>query len=180
MKFKSLIFPFLIAILGCTFFNDSSKPHNQKGKAEVTGRQQIVQIFKLGTQGTTLELIRDESENSISLQTKRNDYFISKVGRGNSEFVENENGSVKIDTLFFTKNKVSYLITSYIKGSTYGAECYFMIYKNTEWIVMALPFDRARFYDVDRDGLEEIIGYKSQVDSTIYTFNAGLLLPKKI
>ncbi len=141
--------------------------------------QEVIQVYELGKKGSTLELLKDESENAITLQTKRNDYLISKVGCGNSEFIKDQDGFVKIDTLTFSKNEQVFLLRSYIKGSTYGAECYFMVFKKSEWLIMALPFNRAQFYDLDHDGFDEIVGYKSQTDSAIYTFSAGLVLPNK-
>ena len=170
----------MLLILGCTSFSEKDKNAPQKNAEEQTSiSREIVQVLGLGTNGSTIELFKDESENSITLQTKKNDQIISKVGCGNSEYVKREDGSIKVDTLSFSKGKESYLITAYIRGSTYGAECYFIVFKKSQWLVMALPFDRARFYDADRDGFDEIVEYKSQTDSTIHTFNSGLVVPDK-
>ena len=140
--------------------------------------KKVVQIIELGIKGSKLELLHDEYENSIFLQTKRNGDLISEIGRGNSEFIKDKDGTVSIDTLVFSMREHVYLITSYIKGSTYGAENYFLVFKKLEWLIMALPFDRARFYDTDQDGFDEIVEYNSQIDSAIYTFSSGLILPK--
>lgn len=178
MKAKRLVLPLLFVALGCTSFSETGNDAPQKNeKAEVSSKQEVIQIFELGAQGATLELLKDESENSITLQTKRNAYLISKAGCGNSEFIKNEEGSVKLDTLTFSKDEQVYLVTSYIRGSTYGAECYFIVFKKSEWLVMALPFNRARFYDLDQDGFDEIVEYKSQTDSAIHTFNSGIVCP---
>lgn len=172
MKSKSSIV-WLFLLLGCTSFSDNGKEY-----IESSEEHDVIQNFKLGTRGTTLEIVKDDLENSIVLKTKRNNYLISVAGCGNCEVIKNKNGSVKLDTLTFTKEDTVYLITSYIRGSTYGAECYFIVFKKSEWKVMALPFDRARFYDLDNDGFDEIVEYKSLMDSAIHTFNSGLVFTK--
>lgn len=177
---KRAILPLALLVLGCTFFSEENKDTSQKNeKKQVPANQELIQVFELGTKGSILELLKDESENAITLQTKKNNEIVSKVGCGNSEYVKREDGSIKLDTLNFSKNEESYLITSYVRGSTYGAECYYIIFKKSQWLVMALPFDRAKLYDVDLDGFDEIVEYKSQTDSAIHRFNLGLILPDK-
>lgn len=180
MKAKRSILPLLLVVLGCTSFGEegSDKPRKNE-KIEVTVNQEVVQVFELGAQGATLELLKDESENAITIQTKKNNEIISKVGCGNSEYVKRDDGSINVDTLSFSKSNESYLVTAYIRGSTYGAECYFIVFKKTQWLVMALPFDRARLYDINQDGFDEIIEYKTQTDSTIHTFDSGLVMLDK-
>lgn len=175
----SIIIPLMLLILGCTSFSEKGKDTPQEDTKEQTSiSQEVVQVFELGSNGSILELLKDESENAITLQTKKNGEIISKVGCGNSAYVKREDGAIKVDTLSFSKSNDSYLVTAYIRGSTYGAECYFIVFKKTQWLVMALPFDRARLYDVDQEGFDEIVEYKSQADSAIHSFNSGLVVPE--
>ncbi|MGB3452679.1 MAG: hypothetical protein WBA59_02495 [Moheibacter sp.] len=170
---------FVLVIMGCAyFFNDKrNKPTEEGNRTKNANCEKLIQSIELDSDGNVLELFKSEIENTITLQTKKNGTAISRVGCGNSEYINNEKGSIKLDSLKFSEKDKGYLITSYIKGSTYGAECYFIVFKRTQWLIMTLPFNRAKFYDTNQDGFDEIIEYKSQSDSIIYTFKSGLVLP---
>lgn len=138
---------------------------------------ELVQSFDLNEE-TTLQLFKNEIENTLILQTKWKNEIISIAGCGNCEYVTDDNGLIKIKKLHFSDNQKVFLITAYVRGSTYGAENYFLAYGNKHWFLNQLPFDRADFYDADEDSFDEIIEYKPESDSTIYTFQKGILIVK--
>lgn len=139
---------------------------------------ELVQNIDLNSRGASLKLFKNETENNLILQTKWKEEVISIAGCGNCEYVKEDDGTIKVKVLNFRDSQRAFLITAYVRGSTYGAENYFIAYENIQWRLIQLPFERAAFYDVDRDSIDEIIEYKPKSDSSIYSFQKGIIIKK--
>lgn len=180
MKIQELIIVVILFVfVGCTSNKKKKKEIHQEQKAPQN--EKVIKVFSLGNKNSnaTAELIRNSHENSITIQTKRDDFLLAKSGYGNSDFqINDKGGSIKIDTVQFNKFKSNaYVIYTYIKGSTFGAGFNYIIYKKDEWAVMRLPFLRSKISDVDADGYKEIINFTSTGDKTTYYFRSGLVYP---
>lgn len=71
---------------------------------------------------------------------------------------------------------MSYLLRTYVNGSTYGAEVNYIIYKEYErWNIFRIPFDKN---DVRYDAVKkvhQILNIKMDDEIEKYTFSNGLL-----
>lgn len=175
-----LILLFLFFMAGCSF--DSEKPYKsleEDKKTETTNGPELIQVFELDSLGNTLELLKDDKKDCILLQTKQNEWIVNIAGSGYSAFALNEDESIELKKLKFPKENNCYLVEGYIRGSTYGAVCYFFVYRHIGWLIAPLPFDRVDVYDIDNDGYDEIIEYRGQDKQVLYTFERGLILPDK-
>lgn len=125
----------------------------------------------------SLILDSDIKDGIARVQVDYLEKLVSSSSCGNCEFLKNEKGEIKIDTLNFSTDSRGFLVTAFIRGSNYGAEQYFIIYQNPYWNISVLPFDVAQFKDIDGDSFDEIVEYKMD-DSTVYSFIAGVLIKK--
>lgn len=180
MKTKLLFL--VVTTLSCSIFSCKSDAQDVSQnttevnvKNEQSGNQEeaFIRELKLDSRNT-LELIELYSEGVTEIKTKYLGKLSNGVSCGNGEFIRDKNGSITIDTLNLDQSNSSYLIKSSIRGSTYDANCHFIVYKDANWKVTLLPFDRVSFFDIDNDGLDDIIEYKMN-DSTIYSFTSGIL-----
>ena len=78
----------------------------------------------------------------------------------------------------FDETGVSYVLPLYVKGSTYGAVEYYIIYREDceglYWYVYKFPFSNMIVRDANEDGFSEIITYEDS-DSSTYSFKHGEL-----
>lgn len=138
-------------------------------------------IFNLDSAGNCkIELVQDSIRNCILMITTDNlnnpqSGIVSIAGIGNAEF---ENGKGKIYKCFFEKGKYTYLIKTFIEGSTYGALAYFLVYDqdgDNYWQIIKIPFDVIEVV-TNSKGLSEIIRYAHNGEKIKYTFRHGLFL----
>ncbi len=125
----------------------------------------------------TYKLVLSSSvENGIAkVQIDFLEELVINFGCGNCEFVKNESGQIKIDSLNFNENQKGYVVYTLIRGSNYSAARYFIIHKNPYWNISLLPFDIASFEDINNDGFDEIIRIQRKKDRIIYRFDNGIL-----
>ena len=126
----------------------------------------------------SLVVIQNLFENYIMVLTKHNDEVISICGGGNIDFCYSDRNSIIIDSVRFNETGESYVVPLYVKGSTYGAIEYYIIYReyceSLYWYVYKPPFSNLFIHDVDEDGFSELITYGDS-DSSIYSFKHGQL-----
>lgn len=172
---RLLIVGICLAFFEC---HNPEKADNQEAKTSDSDLKEQINVieFPIGDE-TILELIEDLNGNNLLLKTKRSNELISVSGCGNSQFIKDTDGTIKIDSLIFGEGRKGFLVSSFVNGSTYGAETHFMIYKKGQWIVSRLPFSRMRIIDINEDGTDELIEYQSQNDSLIYNFQSGVVVP---
>lgn len=125
-----------------------------------------------------LDVISDNLENFLILQTRRNNEILAISGYGNSSITLDDNNRILVDTIdFMNDKKVEYLLTSFIKGSTYGASVYYIIYFNNQWNIFQFPFDNLEVkYDVKINDFA-VITYDPMRISRKFRFNSGVLKP---
>lgn len=126
----------------------------------------------------SLIAIQNLSENYMIVLTKHNDAVISICGGGNIDFCYTDSNSIIIDSAYFDGTGISYILPLYVKGSTYGAIEYYIIYRedceSLYWYVYKLPFSNLVIHDANEDGFAELITYGDS-DSSIYSFKNGRL-----
>ena len=126
----------------------------------------------------SLLVMQNLSGNYMMVFTKHNDDVISISGGGNLDFCHSNDGPIIIDSAKFDDTGKSYVLPLHVKGSTYGAVEYYIIYReyceSLFWYVYKLPFSNMVVYDANEDGFSELITY-SESDSSIYSFCHGCL-----
>jgi len=137
---------------------------------------------------TTLHLYRsNDSDNYICVCLTDEDNHVDEfVGLGNADYCTSEVGGITLDTVSFSPDVPSYILRSYDKTSTFGAETWFVLSPyddnnpNGFWSLYRLPFQMLGCSDVDGDGLAEIVSYSDpqHSDSTVYGFHKGVLAVK--
>lgn len=165
-----LLFSVLSSCRGKANENDSNM-----NKTEGSQTLKIVKTYHFDKDSiTSLEILRDEHENYILLQTRCYGDILSVVGEGNIDFLD---GKLKLDTVFFENDKEVFVLPTYVYGSTYGAVAYFLVYKNNypnDWEIFKIPFDRLDI-KTDNNGLSRILEYTSCDKEIEYYFKNGLL-----
>jgi len=124
-----------------------------------------------------LEIFKNEVDNYILLQTKQYDRIVSICGEGNTDFVVNDDNSIKFDSLYFEKDEKVYLLQTYVWGSTYGAVVYYLIFEgNYQYAleIYKIPFDRVEI-ETDKNNLSKIVHYTHDNRTLKYIFKDGIL-----
>jgi len=170
----------LLFLFGCSLSNPQKDNDNiDKSIEEINKNDTIHVLLEKDKYGNIwLDIIKFYSNNTIVFQTRRN-RILSISGSGNTELVLTESGEIAVDTVDFGNDgKNEYVFKTFIKGSTYGASCYYIVYLNSWWEVFRVPFDRL-FVKYD-EGIGDyiIISYHAN-DSAIYRFDSGILTPLK-
>ena len=173
---RLMILAFCLVLLGCNVSDNDVARSSENIELKQGAKPEIIELDANGDEAI-LELEEDKIKNILTIRTKKNDEVLSISGCGNNQFVRDNKGDIIIDTLNFYQSNIGYLITSFVNGSTYGAETYFLIHKKSQWLVSRLPFYRMRYSDINNDGIDELIDFKSQNDSSIYNFRSGIILP---
>jgi competence protein ComGC len=125
----------------------------------------------------SLEILKNDTDNYILLQTRWRDQIVSICGNGNTDFAVNDDNSLKFDTLYFEKGEKIYLLRTYVFGSTYGAVVYYLIYGGNypnACEIYKIPFDRVDI-ETDKNGLSKIVSYTSYNRTLKYIFKDGIL-----
>jgi len=158
---------FLFGFSSCnTSYNDNQQ--NQKAFRSILNNNQ----------NDSLIVIQNMSENYMMVLTKHNDDVISICGGGNIDFCYTNNDAIIIDSAIFDETGESYVLPLYVKGSTYGAVEYYVIYReyceSPFWYVYKIPFSNMVINDTNGDGFSELITYRDS-DSSIFSFKKGCL-----
>ena len=165
--FILILFIFLFGTSSCNTANNDI----------ITNRTVLPLVSDSGS-NDSLIVIQNLSENFMMVYTKHNDAVISICGGGNIDFCYTDGNSISIDSAYFDEIGVSYVLPLYVKGSTYGAIEYYVIYRedceSLYWYVYKLPFSNLVIHDANEDGFSEIITYVDS-DSSIYSFKQGHL-----
>lgn len=150
---------------------------NTENNDNLTNRTVLPLVSNSGS-NDSLIVIQNLSENYMMVFTKHNDAVISICGGGNIDLCYNDSNSIIIDSAYFDEIGVSYVLPLYVKGSTYGAIEYYVIYRedcvSSYWYIHKLPFSNLVIHDANDDGFSELITYDDS-DSSIYSFRQGQL-----
>lgn len=78
------------------------------------------------------------------------------AGTANTEYVRNDEGRVVVDTVTDAVMMPAYVVRTYDRSSTYGAEVWYVVYPyrpddpDGPWNLVKLPIDRPSIEDVAR------------------------------
>lgn len=126
-----------------------------------------------------IDIIRSQQENVLTIQTRKKDSITSLAGYGNSEITHREDGSIALDKVNFeTDSTKEYVLSTYIKGSTYGSSVVYIIYKAKQrntWEVFRLPFERVKIIHNHKLGYSIIASYDKPKVVSYYTFDVGII-----
>jgi hypothetical protein len=124
----------------------------------------------------TLDILVHKTKNYTALVLRDSSAINTLIGYGNTFPVE-KNNRISLDTIVFTRGgEKSYLLRTYVNGSTYGAEVNYIIYKESGWWnIFRIPFDKN---DVRYDAAKkehQILIFKMDDEIEKYTFSNGFL-----
>jgi hypothetical protein len=127
-----------------------------------------------------LNIVVDSNKNYIlSILDNSSKYLSSISGCGNC-FIDTSINYIVSKNL--SKSNPTIVIEAGVNGSTYGATNLFIIWQEQSWKTWEIykaPFKQYLLSDINKDGIDEVIEYKSDGDSMIYRFGNGLLIPYK-
>ena len=114
---------------------------------------QPVASFGLG-ENAELRLLTDSNLSQLEL------YYGGELqelaGTANTEYVRNDEGRVVVDTVTDAVMMPAYVVRTYDRSSTYGAEVWYVVYPyrpddpDGPWNLVKLPIDRPSIEDVAR------------------------------
>ena len=171
----------VIFILLSSCLNDKVTQHKEGKNIGIPS--QVIQsdtiqisLGKVKNAMSWLYLIDNKRDNSLILQTRRGKHILSISGYGNSEIVLTNDGKAVIDTVNFGNDGVDeYIISSLIRGSTYGASLQYLVYLNDDWEIFRIPFDRSVVRYEKEINDYRIVSYDGNGDSSLFSFKNGIL-----
>ena len=116
---------------------------------------QQVAAFQLG-ENAELRLLTDSNLSQVEL------YYGGELqelaGTANTLFTTDDNGRIELDTVHLAGDSLTteYIVRSYDRSSTYGAEVWYVVYpyRSNEpdgpWSLVKLPTDRPTMEDIAR------------------------------
>lgn len=140
---KQIVFFLLLFLALSSCIGQSQNKDKVINQTEDTGVLKLVKTYYLDKDSiASLDILQNEVDNYVMLQTKWHNQISSIAGEGNIVFVDE---NISLDTVFFEKNKRVYVLPTSVFGSTYGASVYFLIYESNfsnAWEIYRIPFDR--------------------------------------
>jgi hypothetical protein len=173
---KQIAYIALLAVIisSCTV-NQVDKQIDQKGKEVL--RNDTISLLLDQKHSSWLDIISLSRENSMLLQTRRDNHIISIAGYGNTEMVVNENSNtLDVDTVDFENDGFNeYVFFSFVKGSTYGAVSNYIVYYQDEWEIYRVPFDRTDIEKDEESNEVRIVSYNQSGTRSSFRFKKGIL-----
>lgn len=109
--------------------------------------------FLLGA-GAELRLLSDG--NLTQLELYYGGDLQELVGTANTDYVHNDSGQITLDTITDTALAPAYVVRTFDRSSTYGAEVWYVLYPyrrddpDGPWNIVKVPTDRPSTEDVAR------------------------------
>lgn len=127
----------------------------------------------------TLEISKERENNLITLQLNVDGKISSIHGEANTDFCCINDRVNIIYPAMFSPYDTAYYIPTCIINSPYGACKYYIVYKISDflWDIYIIPFDDVSIEDIDNNGIMEILEYKNNGDTLMYSFYDGTLVP---
>ena len=107
--------------------------------------------FQLGA-GAELRLLSDGNLSQLELYYGGD--LQELVGTANTDYVRSDNGQITLDTLTDTLLTPAYVVRTYDRSSTYGAEVWYVLYPyrrddpDGPWNIVKVPTDQPSMEDV--------------------------------
>ena len=112
---------------------------------------EVVASFLLGA-GAELRLLSDG--NLTQLELYYGGDLQELVGTANTDYVRNDSGQITLDTITDTALAPAYVVRTFDRSSTYGAEVWYLLYPyrrddpDGPWNLAKLPTDRPSAADI--------------------------------
>ena len=112
---------------------------------------EVVASFLLGA-GAELRLLSDG--NLTQLELYYGGDLQELVGTANTDYVHNDSGQITLDTITDTALAPAYVVRTFDRSSTYGAEVWYVLYPyrrddpDGPWNLVKLPTDRPSAEDI--------------------------------
>ncbi len=116
-------------------------------------KMQEVARFKLGA-NAELRLLSDSNLSQLELYYGGD--LQELVGTANTDYVRTDGGQIALDTVADTALAPAYVVRTYDRSSTYGAEVWYVLYPyrrddpDGPWNIAKVPTDRPSTEDVAR------------------------------
>ena len=136
---------FVLALLTLTAACGNRQPQTNSPQPEV------VASFPLGS-ATELRLLSDGNLSQLELYYGGD--LQELVGTANTDYVRNDNGQIVLDTLTDTVLEPAYVVRTFDRSSTYGAEVWYLLSPDRRddpdgpWNLVKLPTDRPSAADI--------------------------------
>lgn len=142
---------------------------------------QQVASFRLG-QSAEMRLSTDS--NISQVEVLYGDELQEFVGTANTLFVVDDAGHIVLDTVHLEGGLTpQYIVRTYDRSSTYGAEVWYIVYPlmprmegDGPWCVAKVPWDLPGLVDIDSNGNPYLVYYdgSSRENYTVYAFECGI------
>jgi len=122
-----------------------------------------------------IKIYKDNYNNLLVNLEDTHGFLLGSVGLGNSDLVQSD---TLIKKYKLNGDKINdYVINTYVRGSTYGAENLIIIWWSGEiWKITAIgDYGRQIIADRNNDGIYEIVMYLSDKKERIVNFKNGCL-----
>ena len=135
---------FVLALLTLTAACDNQTQTN-------TTPLEVVASFPLGS-ATELRLLSDGNLSQLELYYGGD--LQELVGTANTDYLRNNEGHIVLDTLTDTALAPAYVVRTFDRSSTYGAEVWYLLYPyrrddpDGPWNLAKLPTDRPSAEDI--------------------------------
>jgi hypothetical protein len=136
---------FVLALLTLTAACGNRQPQTDSPQPEV------VASFPLGS-ATELRLLSDGNLSQLELYYGGD--LQELVGTANTDYVRNDNGQIVLDTITDTALAPAYVVRTFDRSSTYGAEVWYLLYPyrrddpDGPWNLVKLPTDHPSAADI--------------------------------
>ncbi len=140
---KKLSFVLALLTLTAACGNRQSQPDSPQAE--------VVASFPLGS-ATELRLLSDGNLSQLELYYGGD--LQELVGTANTDYVRNDNGQIVPDTLADSTLAPAYVVRTFDRSSTYGAEVWYLLapYRRDDpdgpWNLIKLPTDRPTVEDI--------------------------------
>ena len=128
-----------LAVLMLVAACGDNKRHNDATQPEV------VASFQLGS-GAELRLLSDGNLSQLELYYGGD--LQELVGTANTDYVRNDSGQIILDTITDTALAPAYVVRTYDRSSTYGAEVWYVLYPyrrddpDGPWNIVKVPDEK--------------------------------------
>ena len=136
---------FVLALLTLTAACGNRQPQTNSPQPEV------VASFPLGS-ATELRLLSDGNLSQLELYYGGD--LQELVGTANTDYVRNDNGQIVLDTLTDTVLEPAYVVRTFDRSSTYGAEVWYLLspYRRDDpdgpWNIVKVPNEKPTLQSV--------------------------------
>ena len=119
----------------------------------VSPQPEVVASFQLGA-GAELRLLSDGNLSQLELYYGGD--LQELVGTANTDYVRNDSGQITLDTITDTALAPAYVVRTFDRSSTYGAEVWYLLYPyrrddpDGPWNIVKVPDEKPTLQSVEQ------------------------------